>query len=73
MSSEQKEDQEPKEEYIQAKTAKEIKKLARPEFAANPDRFYPTKTLAKLGYKRAQCLKCNNNFWRVDESRTVLV
>jgi len=63
-------EKEEKQEFIQAMTAKEIKKLARPEFAANPDKFYPTKTLAKLGYKRAQCVKCKNNFWRIDEART---
>lgn len=47
----------------------ELKKLARPEFAANPDKFYPTKTLKKLGFERNQCPKCQNYYWRSDPSR----
>lgn len=43
---------------------KEIKALARPEFAANPDKFYPTKTLRKLGYERFKCPSCDNCAWR---------
>ena len=38
---------------VQCLTTKEIKALARPEFAANPEKFYPTKTFEKLGYHRA--------------------
>jgi alanyl-tRNA synthetase len=34
-------------------TTKEIKALARPEFQANPEKFYPTKTFEKMGYSRA--------------------
>jgi hypothetical protein len=34
-------------------TAKEIKALARPEFAANPEKFYPTETFKKMGFSRA--------------------
>jgi len=34
-------------------TAKEIKKLAKPEFAANPDKFYPTEVFKKYGFHRA--------------------
>jgi hypothetical protein len=49
----------------------EIKKLAKPEFAANPDKFYPTETLRKLGFSRAQCPKCQNHFWRHTEKREV--
>ena len=33
------------EKLEQGLTAKEIKKLARPEFRANPDKFYPTAKL----------------------------
>jgi alanyl-tRNA synthetase len=48
---------------IKCLSAKEIKALARPEFAANPEKFYPTKTFAKLGFSRAQCPKCQSNYW----------
>lgn len=37
---------------IQGLTTKEIKALAKPEFAANPEKFYPTETFAKLGFSR---------------------
>ena len=40
------------EEEIACLTTKEIKALARPEFAANPEKFYPTETFAKLGFSR---------------------
>ena len=41
-----------------------MKNLAKPEFAKNPDQFYPTQVFAKFGYSRAQCVKCGANFWR---------
>ena len=31
-------------------TAKEIKNMAKPEFAANPEKFYPTDVFKKFGY-----------------------
>jgi hypothetical protein len=49
-------------------TAKEIKKLAKPEFAANPEKFYPTKVFKKYGFHRASCPKCGNNYWRRTEA-----
>lgn len=48
---------------VECMTTKEIKALARPEFAANPEKFYPTEVFAKMGYSRAQCGKCNNYYW----------
>lgn len=57
-------------EEIACLTTKEIKALARPEFAASPEKFYPTETFAKLGFSRSQCVVCQNNFWRSDPSRT---
>jgi alanyl-tRNA synthetase len=60
----QSEDVEEKEVFVKALTSKEIKKLARPEFQQNPDKFYPTGTLKKLGYSRTQCPTCQNFFWR---------
>ena len=54
------------EEQVECKTAKEIKEMAKPEFAANPDKFYPTEMFKKLGFSRAQCPipGCGNNYWR---------
>ena len=52
-------------------TLQEIKKLAKPEFAANPDKFYPTTTLRRLGFSRAQCPKCENYFWRHTDKKVV--
>jgi len=45
--------------------------LARPEFEASPEKFYPTKVFDKLGFKRAQCPKCKHYFWRISESVTI--
>jgi len=56
-------------EFVACLSAKEIKKLAKPEFAANPDKFYPTPTLKKLGFSRASCPSCGNNFWRHTDKR----
>jgi alanyl-tRNA synthetase len=50
-------------------TTKEIKALARPEFAANPDNFYPTEVLRGMGFSRNQCPKCDNYYWRHTEAR----
>jgi alanyl-tRNA synthetase len=58
------------EKTVQCLTTKEIKALAKPEFAANPDKFYPVETFKKLGFSRTTCPKCGHNFWRHSESRT---
>ena len=54
---------------VQCLTTKEIKALAKPEFAANPEKFYPTKTFEKLGFHRAQCPKCKEHYWRHTEKK----
>lgn len=43
--------------------------MAKPEFSENPDKFYPTETLTRLGFSRASCPKCSNNYWRASEER----
>jgi len=53
---------------ISCLTAKQIKAIAKPEFAKSPEKFYPTKTLSNLGYHRSTC-KCGNNYWRKTEER----
>ena len=57
------------EETVKCLTAKEIKNLAKPEFAANPEKFYPVETFKKLGFSRAQCA-CGNNYWRHTDKKT---
>jgi alanyl-tRNA synthetase len=52
---------------VKTLTAKEMKKLAKPEFEANPELFYPTKVFEKYGYSRFQCIKCGAYFWRHSE------
>lgn len=56
-------------EFVACLSAKEIKKLAKPEFAANPDKFYPTAMLKSLGFSRATCPACSNNYWRHSDKR----
>eukprot|EP00744_Colponema_vietnamica_P000780 GILI01001356.1.p1 GENE.GILI01001356.1~~GILI01001356.1.p1 ORF type:complete len:965 (+),score=358.80 GILI01001356.1:48-2942(+) len=57
------------EKFITCLTTKEIKAKARPEFEANPEKFYPVETLKRFGFSRAQCPKCNNYFWRHTPAR----
>ncbi len=38
---------------VKCLSAKEIKALVKPEFAANPEKFYPVKTLTNLGFSRS--------------------
>ena len=50
----------------------ELKKLIKPEFEKNPDKYYPTVTLRdKLGFHRGQCEKCHKFFWNQDKDRKV--
>jgi len=57
------------EKTVQCLTTKEIKALAKPEFAANPEKFYPTETFKKLGFHRAQCPVCGTYYWRRSKDR----
>lgn len=57
------------EQYQTVLSAKQIKNLAKPEFAANPDKFYPTQTLRRLSYDRHTCA-CGHNYWRRTAART---
>ena len=54
---------------VKCLSAKEIKALVKPEFAANPELFYPVKTLGNLGFTRSQCPKCKENFWRHSDKK----
>ena len=53
---------------VAAMTSKQIKAKFKPEFAANPEKFYPTKVFEKIGYTRHQCPKCKANYWRHSEN-----
>ena len=64
MSKKKKEEKE-----VKTLTAKEIKDLCRPDFEANPDKYYPVTTFKKLGYSRSRCEKCKKYFWRHSESQ----
>jgi alanyl-tRNA synthetase len=55
---------------VKCLSAKEIKELVKPEFAANPELFYPVKTLTRLGFTRAQCPVSKEWFWRHTEKKT---
>ena len=49
--------------------SQEIKALARPEFEANPEKFYPVETFKKMGFHRARC-ECSHYYWRRSEKQT---
>ena len=52
-------------------TTKEIKALAKPEFQANPEKFYPVDTLTRLGFTRHKCPNtCGHYYWRASDART---
>ncbi len=42
---------------------KQIKKLMKPEFAKNYEKYYPVKTLRAMGYERYVCKHCGRGFW----------
>jgi hypothetical protein len=46
-----------------------MKALVRPDFEANPDKYYPTETFTKMGFSRSQC-KCGHFYWRKSEKAT---
>jgi alanyl-tRNA synthetase len=46
-----------------------MKELAKPEFALNPELYYPTTVFSRYGFSRAQCPKCGANFWRHTEAK----
>ncbi|MFH0875009.1 MAG: alanine--tRNA ligase [archaeon] len=50
---------------------KEIKKLYKPKFWAEPDKYYPTDVLKKDGFTRKFCAKCHKPFWNIDINRKV--
>ena len=59
----------PEVQEVKCLTTKELKALARPEFEANPDKFYPTKVFEAIGFTRNRCPKCKAYYWRASEER----
>lgn len=49
----------------------EIKALAKPEFQANPEKFYPVETIKRYGFSRYFCDKCKAPFWRHNDRVTL--
>jgi alanyl-tRNA synthetase len=56
-------------ETVACLTTKEIKAKARPEFEANPEKFYPVDTFKKMGYHRTQCPESKAYYWRHSEKQ----
>ena len=48
---------------------KQIKKKFKLEASKSPEKYYPTKTLKKLGFSRGKCKKCKTNFWSLEKER----
>lgn len=47
---------------------KQIKREVLLKASVDPDSYYPTETLRKLGFSRFKCSKCNRYFWSKKES-----
>ena len=54
---------------VKTLTPKQLKAIIKPKFQAEPDKYYPTGTLGKLGYTRNQCPKCEKFYYRVSEKQ----
>ncbi|MFX0009437.1 MAG: alanine--tRNA ligase [Candidatus Hermodarchaeota archaeon] len=60
-----------KEKLKTAQTDKELKKVFKSIASKNPDDYFPTGELKKLGYMRKQCDSCGVFFWTTLKDRTV--
>ncbi|MFW9866652.1 MAG: alanine--tRNA ligase-related protein [Candidatus Thorarchaeota archaeon] len=59
------------EELVAAQTDKQLKSVFREIASKNPDKYFPTKELRKLGYIRKHCECCGTYFWTVHKDRKV--
>jgi alanyl-tRNA synthetase len=59
------------EELVAAQTDKQLKSVFREIASKNPDKYFPTKELRKLGYIRKHCECCGTCFWTVHKDRKV--
>ncbi|MBY8984085.1 MAG: alanine--tRNA ligase [Candidatus Lokiarchaeota archaeon] len=53
------------------KTDKELKVAFKKIASEDPDKYFPTQELKKLGYLRKHCECCGTYFWAVDKDRKV--
>jgi alanyl-tRNA synthetase len=60
-----------REELKKAKTDKELKQIFKKIASKNPDEYFPTIQLKKLGYMRKQCEHCGNYFWTTLKEKKV--
>eukprot|EP00770_Monocercomonoides_exilis_P016471 MONOS_16439.1-p1 / transcript=MONOS_16439.1 / gene=MONOS_16439 / organism=Monocercomonoides_exilis_PA203 / gene_product=alanyl-tRNA synthetase, incomplete, only N-terminal part / transcript_product=alanyl-tRNA synthetase, incomplete, only N-terminal part / location=Mono_scaffold01740:4299-4682(+) / protein_length=89 / sequence_SO=supercontig / SO=protein_coding / is_pseudo=false len=51
-------------------SSKELKAYARPIFAREWEKYYPTVVLKDYGFERVTC-KCGHNYWRASPERTM--
>jgi len=54
---------------VKCLSAKEIKQLVKPVFAANPEKYYPVTTFKNLGFNRRQCPISNEWYWTYKDSK----
>ena len=53
------------------RTDKELKVAFKKIASKDPDKYFPTQELKKLGYLRKNCECCGTYFWTVDKDRKV--
>ncbi|MFX1305133.1 MAG: alanine--tRNA ligase [Promethearchaeota archaeon] len=53
------------------RTDNELKVAFKKIASKDPDNYFPTKELKKLGYLRKHCERCGTYFWTVDKNRKV--
>lgn len=58
-------------ELVEAQTDKQLKKVFKKIASKNPDEYFPTEELRRLGYIRKQCECCGNYFWTTLKEREV--
>jgi hypothetical protein len=58
-------------ELKDAHTDKELKQIFKKVASKNPDTYFPTKELRKLGYTRKNCEFCGKFFWTTLKNRKV--
>jgi alanyl-tRNA synthetase len=52
-------------------TDAELKDQFKKTASAEPDRYFPTRTLKELGFGRHQCTKCKRHYWTVHKEQRV--
>ena len=62
---------EEQEELKTAQTDKDLKRIFKIIASKNPDSYFPTKELRKLGYMRKKCECCGTFFWTTLKEREV--